>query len=139
MSEMEQPEYSVHVWFRFIDRLSALARRQGFLEVPDLPEKESRLPPVRGLCHRFSAAQNRPSRLRPQFKIMLSLMAGRWSILLVTGVSEVVGHASLLLGPVLLGNIVAGLTCRQSDGCSWDADTVYLCALICLYSTCGEQ
>ena len=58
-----------------------------------------------------------------------ALVAGRWYLLVATGVGYIVAQATTLAGPLLLKQIVAGLTCRrQDDTSSCDSERMlYMC------------
>lgn len=129
-----------YILFNFIDDLTRIGRQKNALEEEDLPLQHADVPTVSGLCQQFSEAFSQYSKFNMQLRILLSIMKGRWFILVITGVGEALGSAAALLGPVLLGRIVAGLSSRQTEDGSWDPQSVYLCALCsgCCRACCAR-
>jgi hypothetical protein len=75
-------------------------------------------------------------RTKHQPSIIAALVAGRWTLLLLTGGGYVVAQAISLAGPQLLKRIIQGLSCRQQrnddlnstlNGCEGGELRLYLC------------
>lgn len=120
--------------FGFISPVIRIARTEGKLHEDDVPEHTMDLD-TKVLFDCFSKewqiqqAKENPSMSR-------SLAAGRWHLLILTGIGYIVAQALSLAGPQLLKQIVQGLTCRQLrnespevefDGCEGGETRLYLC------------
>lgn len=116
------------ILFSFISPTISKAKRKGRLQEDEVPEHTMDLD-TSHLFKRFDDEwQQQQKRESPS--MVQALVAGRWYLIIATGVGYIIAQASTLAGPLLLKQIVAGLTCRQNDDkSSCDSErTLYMCA-----------
>ena len=115
-----------YVFFGFVDKLAVLAGKQHSLQVTDLPPRHSAVNNVAFVSDRFCSFFSRSRLSNRELKVLLAAMEGRWLVLLLSGVGNMLGRAAALLGPVLLGQIIAALTARQAHMAA-SGDALLLC------------
>lgn len=124
-------------FFDFISPVIRTARTEGKLQEEDVPEHTMNLD-TKVLYHDFSREwQKQQTKETPS--MVSALCAGRWTLLVVTGVFYMVSQALQLAGPLFLKQIVQGLACRATPdipGCEGGEFRLYLCASSCL-SACA--
>jgi len=100
------------LFFFFAAKPIRIARRQGALEVEDCPQSLLRSVQTRQRYKCFEAAwQEEQKRNKPH--IIRAVSAGHWPRILATGFLYLISQGSTLAGPLLIKQIVQGLTCRQ--------------------------
>lgn len=124
-------------FFEFISPVIRMARTEGKLHEEDVPEHTMNLD-TKVLFHDFNKEwQKQQTMEKPS--MVRALAAGRWTLLIVTGVAYIMSQALTLAGPLFLKQIVTGLACRATPdlpGCEGGELRMYLCASSCL-SACA--
>lgn len=116
------------ILFSFISPTITKAKRKGRLQEDEVPEHTMDLD-TSLLFRRFDEEWQRQQKKKKP-SMVHALVAGRWILIVATGVGYIVAQATTLAGPLLLKQIVAGLTCRRNaDTSSCDSEqTLYMCA-----------
>lgn len=116
------------ILFSFISPTISKAKRKGRLQEDEVPEHTMDLD-TSLLFRRFDDEWQRQQKNKKP-SMVKALVAGRWILIVATGVGYIVAQATTLAGPLLLKQIVAGLTCRRNeDTSSCDSEqTLYMCA-----------
>lgn len=122
--------------FGFISPVIRMARTEGNLQEEDVPEHTRNLN-TKDLYDSFNNEwQKQQQKEKPS--MIKALAAGRWPLLVVTGVGYILAQTLSLAGPSLLSRIVGGLSCRQLrneqpgvdiEGCEGGELRLYLCVL----------
>jgi hypothetical protein len=146
----ETPWIPSRIIFLYVSKVIKAARKQGKLEVPDMPQHVRML--TAELAAHFNAAlkrrQARPKKepkLRKDGKkarvptgamdVFRALISGRLLVVVLTAVGYAITTGLGLAGPLLLNRIVKGLSCRAIPAAArvqahivCDSDkTLYLC------------
>ena len=124
-------------FFGFIGPVIRLAKAEGKLDARDVPQHTMELE-TRNLCEFFEKQWHLERERTNQRPYMpRALAAGRWNLLAGTGAGYIAAQVLSLVGPVLLKQIIYGLSCRQQQreqpdvdvsGCEGGELRLYLCA-----------
>lgn len=167
----EAPSLFGRIIFYYIGSVISVARKAGRLEVPDIPQHvrlyTSELATQFGdALHKRLQRPKKEPKVRKVKKgeeprppagpigasdLAWSLLAGRKFVFLLTAVGYAISTGSQLAGPLLLKEIVRGLSCRRAAtalpqgaaglGCSSET-TLYMCGpclSICIIVPCCVQ
>lgn len=120
-------------FFDFISPVIRIARTEGKLHEDDVPEHTVNLD-TKVLYDCFNKEwQEQKTKEKPS--MVRALAAGRGTVLFLTGLGYILAQALSLAGPLLLKQIVLGLSCRTTpDAKSCEGSTelrMYLCASSC--------
>jgi hypothetical protein len=122
------------LFFQFISPVIGKAYAAAQLQEDSVPKHTMNLDTK--LLYDTFEAERRSQEEKKTSSIWRALMAGRWSLLLTTAVGYLLTQGLSLAGPLLLGQIVQGLTCRETPnkpGCDGTERRLYLCALQSLH------
>ena len=122
-------------FFGFISPAVRMARQEG-LSPSDVYEHTLRLD-TKPLCDFFEKQwQEELKRASKRLYMPRALAAGRWGLLIGTGAGYLVSQVLSLVGPILLKQILHGLSCRHQrrnepdvdvSGCEGGDLRLYLC------------
>jgi ATP-binding cassette, subfamily C (CFTR/MRP), member 1 len=112
--------------FNYVGDIIRTAKVKKSLEVRDIPVHVDLQ--TAQLYERFDHAW--ASRKATNIKnVVRALCAGSWGSIVLTGVGYIISQGSQLAGPLLLGRIVGGLSCRETPGCAVADKTLYSFAI----------
>jgi hypothetical protein len=114
------------LFFGYVSPIIRTARARGCLDLVDIPV-HVQLATV-DLFQRFKAAWSE-RKSKKTMDVIMSICAGRWLTIFLTGLGYITSAGSTLAGPLLLGRIVQGLACRGLPGCQSEK-TTYMCAYL---------
>jgi hypothetical protein len=113
------------VFFSYVSPVIRTARARGCLDLVDIPATVQ-LATV-DLYQRFKAAWSK-RKTNTAMDVVMSICAGRWLTIFLTGLGHICSQGSTVAGPLLLGRIVSGLACHGTPGCQQDEKRLYMCA-----------
>lgn len=108
------------VFFGYVSPIIRTARARGCLDLVDIPV-HVQLATVE-LYKRFKAAWSKRT-TKTTLDVAMSICAGRWLTIFLTGLGHIASQGSTLAGPLLLGKIVKGLACSGLPGCQSEKTT----------------
>jgi hypothetical protein len=119
------------LFFQFITPVISMARTFEQLQEESVPKHTMNLD-TKLLFDTFEA-ERRSQEQKKTPSIWRALMAGNWTLLTITAVGYLLTQALMLAGPLLLGQIVQGLTCRdtpEKPDCDGTERRLYMCAFL---------
>ena len=125
--QVERPGIISRILFTFVRPVIQTARSTGSLNVDDVPKHDNLA--TDELYSKFKSSWS--TQPEANYKtIIKSVLHGRRMTLFVTGLGYITAQGLSLAGPLLLGRIVSGLSCREipdAPGCE-SKQTLFLCA-----------
>ena len=117
------------MFFQFMTPVVRMARSSEQLEEGGVPQHTLNLD-TRHLFDTFQRARQQQQQKKIAPSVWRAMMAGRWRMLLITAVGYIMTQALSLAGPLLLKQIVQGLTCRDEPSepsCGGTERRLYMC------------
>jgi hypothetical protein len=111
------------LFFWYVSPIIKTARERGSLDLVDIPV-HVQLATVE-LYERFKEVWS-TRKTKRTVDVVMSICAGQWLTIFLTGLGYIASQGSTLAGPLLLGRIVMGLVCRGLPGCQSEK-TTYMC------------
>jgi hypothetical protein len=106
--------------FGFISPVIRMARTEGQLQEQDVPEHTTTLDTK--VLHDFFNKEWQRQQTKEKPSMTRALISGRTTVLLCTGMAYIVSQALQLAGPLLLKQIVSGLSCLYQGNEQAEAD-----------------
>lgn len=106
--------YMSRTFYQFMNPVISMARSTEQLQEDAVPQHTMDLD-TKLLYETFEAERIRQQEMKSP-SIWKALMAGRWGLFLTTAVGYLFSQGLSLAGPLLLKQIVQGLTCRDTPG-----------------------